>query len=165
LLEARRSNSARSEPKLKMAARATTRPEKKEPVPVATPVPAPVVAKAPQVNEAQEREQKLSGILSRMQDLLAPAGLTATKAGLAGELYAEAAKLAPSDARVRNAPNQIADAYLKLATTRADAKEYAEADSLIRKGLELSPNNRLLASLQKDIAERQKPKRQTFGGF
>jgi Tfp pilus assembly protein PilF len=116
-------------------------------------------------NSPQDREQQLAGIVSRIQEMLAPASLTATRVGLAAELYAEAAKVSPNDSRVKNAAAQIADAYLKLATARADEKSYREADNLVSKGLELSPNHRLLAALQKDIAERQKPKRQTFGGF
>ncbi len=137
-------------------------PRRPEPIAAARP-PAPVVA--PRIDETQEREQKLAGIFARMQELLATGGITATRAGLATELYAEATKLAPSDARVRNTANQIADAYLKLATVRADAKDYSEADNLIRKGLDLVPNHRLLAGLQKDVAERQKAKPRTFGTF
>jgi serine/threonine protein kinase len=127
-----------------------------------TPPPAPASVAS---NSPQDREQQLAGIVSRIQEMLAPASLTATRVGLAAELYAEAAKVSPNDSRVKNAAAQIADAYLKLATARADEKSYREADNLVSKGLELSPNHRLLAALQKDIAERQKPKRQTFGGF
>ena len=131
---------------------------------VASIAPAPAPAPKP-ADPALEREQRLSNYISRINEMLAPGGLTSTRAGLAGELYAEAAKLSPSDARVKHAATQVADAYLKLATVRADNKDYSDADGLVRKGLELVPGHRLLTSLQKEIADRQKPKRQTFGGF
>ncbi len=152
--ESARVTETKKEPDVKPAAKAE--PPKK----VAQAAPAPKPA-----DPGQEREQRLNGLIGRINEMLAPAALTATRASLAGELYAEAAKLSPSDARVKNASSKIADAYLKLATARADTKDYSEADGLIRKGLELSPGNRLLTALQKDISERQKPKRQTFGGF
>jgi len=152
-----------------VAAKSAPAAKKKSPKPAPAPVviaptPPPVVV-APRVNEAQERERMLINIFARMQALLSPGSLTATRAVLATELYAEATKLAPSDARVRNAPDQIADAYLKLATLRADSKDYPEADKLIRKGLDLVPNHRMLVGLQKDIAERQKTKPRSFGTF
>lgn len=152
---------AKKEPDLPKPAAKKAEPPKK----VASAAPPPVTPTAKPVDPSQEREQKLSGLIGRINEMLAPAGLTATRANLAGELYAEAAKLSPNDARVKNASSQIADAYLKLATARADEKNYREADNLVSKGLELAPNHRLLTALQKDIAERQKPKRQTFGGF
>jgi hypothetical protein len=131
---------------------------------VASIAPAPAPTPKP-ADPALEREQRLSSFISRINEMIAPAGLTSTRAGLAGELYAEAAKLSPNDARVKNAATQIADAYLKLATARADSKDYSDADGLVRKGLEFAPGHRLLTALQKDITDRQKPKRQTFGGF
>ena len=127
--------------------------------------PAPIQAPGPAVNSAQEHEQQLTKLASRIQELLAPDSLTATRTGLASELYAEAAKISPNDSRVKTASAQIGEAYLRLATTRADEKNYREADDLINKGLEFSPNNRQLTALQKDVAERQKPKHQSFGGF
>jgi len=140
-------------------------PRKPVPAPmVVTPTPPPVAA-APRLNEIQERDQKLVNIFTRMQALLSPGGLTAIRATLATELYAEATKLAPSDVRVRNAPGQIADAYLKLATLRADSNDYPEAEKLIRKGLNLVPDHRMLVGLQKDIAARQKIKPRNFGTF
>jgi len=147
-------STAKKEPDRNPAAKA------EPPKTVASAAPAPRTA-----DSAQDREQRLGSLISRINEMLAPSGLTSTRAGLAGELYAEAAKLSPNDARVKNAANQIADAFLKLATARADEKSYREADNLVSKGLELAPGHRLLTALQKDITERQKPKRQTFGGF
>jgi serine/threonine protein kinase/tetratricopeptide (TPR) repeat protein len=162
-----RSTVAAAKPEIRPAARPARKPEPPPAKPARLPAEAskPVVAAAPRVSEAQEREQRLSAHIARIKELIAPGGLTTTRAGLATEIYAEAAKLSPNDPRVLNISNQIADAYLKLATSRADDKDYKEAEHLIRKGLELVPNHRLLASLQKDIAARQKTKHQTFGGF
>jgi serine/threonine-protein kinase PpkA len=130
------------------------------PLQASVPAPAPVVSSKP-----QDREQQLAVIVSRIQEMLAPASLTATRAGLATELYAEAAKISPNDSRVKGAAAQIADAFLQLATARADARDYPEAESLIRRGLEFVPRHRLLASLQKDVTERQRNKPRTFGTF
>ena len=48
---------------------------------------------------------------------------------------------------------------------KAEEKDYKEAETLIRHGLEQRPDHRQLQALQKDVAEKQKPKRQTFGSF
>jgi len=128
--------------------------------------PAPVASvPAPAMNEAQQREQRVASLMQRMQELLTPASLTTIKTGLALDLYHEAAKLAPDDARVRNAPNQIASAFFRLASKRAANKEYAEAEPLIRRGLELVPNHGALTSLQQEITDRQKTSRPAFGTF
>lgn len=163
-------NEARS----KIAAKTTTRKEAERkpavtaqtqsPAVVAA-APAPIPAASPALNSAQEHEQQLAKLASRIQEMLAPESLTATRAVLASELYAEAAKISPNDARVKSASAQIGEAYLRLATARSDEQNYREADNLINKGLEFSPNNRQLTALQKEVAERQKPKQRTFGGF
>jgi tetratricopeptide (TPR) repeat protein len=141
-------------------------PEKPRPA-AEPPRPAVKVASAEEIRarEAQEREQRLQGALARLQELLAPGSLSAARVGLAEEMLIEATRLAPNDARVKSAPAQIAEAYLRMATTKAEQKEYKEAESLVRKGLEQKSDYRPLLALQKDIAERQKPKRQTFGSF
>ncbi len=115
--------------------------------------------------ESREREQKLEGLLTRFQELVAPGSFSATRAGRAQDLVGEATRLAPDDRRVRALPDRLADAYLKLATIKAEEKNYQESDMLIRRGLELRPDHRQLQALQKDVAEKQKPKRQTFGTF
>jgi len=115
--------------------------------------------------EAREYEQRLAGIYTRLQELIAPGNLSATRLGLAQELLAEAIKLAPNDARANNSADQIADGYLRLATIQVEKKEYKEAQGLVRRGLGLKPDHRLLLSLEKDVAEKQKPKRQSFGTF
>jgi len=71
----------------------------------------------PQNNKARNTRSMTKG------RSVSPSGLTSTRAGLASELYAEAAKLSPNDSRVKNAATQIADAFLKLATVRADEKK------------------------------------------
>jgi tetratricopeptide (TPR) repeat protein len=115
--------------------------------------------------ETREREQQLQALLSRFQELVMPASLSATRAGLAQDLLAEATRLAPNDSRVHALPGQLADAYLKLATTKAAEKEYQEAETLIRRGLELSPAHPQLQALRKDIADKKSAKRPTFGSF
>jgi len=115
--------------------------------------------------KSREREQKLEGLLTRFQELVAPGSFSATRAGRAQDLVGEATRLAPDDRRVRALPDRLADAYLKLATIKAEEKNYQESDMLIRRGLELRPDHRQLQALQKDVAEKQKPKRQTFGTF
>jgi tetratricopeptide (TPR) repeat protein len=115
--------------------------------------------------EAREHEQRLGGLYARLQELIAPGNLSATRLGLARELLAEATKLAPNDTRANSAAGQIADGYLRLATTQVEKKEYKEAEGLVRRGLELKPDHRLLLSLEKDVAGKQKPKRQSFGTF
>jgi len=166
LREARASS---SKPAPARTATRTAPSPKPEPAPAPAKRQAPsktVVASAPaQPSEAQQREQRITTLVGRIKELVAPGNLSATRTGLAADVFQEAARLAPGDPRVLNASNQIADAYLKLATAKVDDKEYKDAEALIRKGLELVPNHRLLASLQKDITDRQKPKRQTFGGF
>ena len=145
----------------------------------AVPKPAPIPAAAAKIdlrkeasesietarlNESREHAQ-LNGIYSRMQELITAESLSATRLGLAAELLAEATKLAPKDARLKGAPLQIADGYLRLATTKTEEKQYQDAEALIRRGLELKSDHRLLLALQKDVTEKQKPRRQTFGGF
>jgi serine/threonine-protein kinase PpkA len=158
---------ARAKKPVLASAKPPVAPASAKPPVTAAPAPTPVVAApAPAaVNEAQQREQRLTSLMQRMQELLSPASLTTIKAGLALDLYHEAAKLAPDDARVRNAPNQIADAYFRLAAKRAAKKEYAEAEPLIRRGLELAPNHGALTSLQQEITDRQKTSRPAFGTF
>lgn len=126
-----------------------------------------VIARAedPRERELREREQKVQGLLTRFQELVAPGSFSAARAGRAQDLVDEATRLAPDDSRVRALPGRLADAYLDLATIKADEKNYQESDTLIRRGLELKPDHRQLLALQKDIAEKQKPKRQTFGSF
>lgn len=119
----------------------------------------------PVVRQNREREKKLQGLLTRFQDLVAPNAVSATRAGLAREVVVEATRLAPDDGRVRTLPNQLADAYLKLATAKVEEKEYQEANALIERGLELRPDHRMLLSLQKDVSEKTTKKRQTFGSF
>lgn len=121
-------------------------------------------AEKTRLHESREHAQ-LDGIYSRMQELISSERLSATRLGLAAELLAEATKLAPKDARLKSAPIQIADGYLRLATTKADEKQYQDAEALIRRGLELIPDHRLLLALQKDVTEKQKPRHQSFGGF
>ena len=116
------------------------------------------------LSESREHEQ-LDSIYSRMQELFSSENLSATRLGLATELLAEATKLSPKDARLNGAPIQIADGYLRLATTKAEEKKYQDAEALIRRGLELKSDHRLLLALQKEVTEKQKPRRQTFGGF
>jgi hypothetical protein len=113
----------------------------------------------------REREQKVQDLLSRFRELVAPGSISATRAGRAQDVLDEAKRLAPDDSGVRALPGRLADAYLELATIKADEKNYQESDTLIRRGLELKPDHRQLQALQKDIAEKQKPKRRTFGSF
>lgn len=115
--------------------------------------------------EAAEREAKLQSLLARFHDLVAPNTLTVARAAAAQDLLTEAARLAPEDARVRALPGALADAYLKLATAKTDAKEYAEARELIQRGLSLRPDHSQLQALQKDITERVARRHQTFGSF
>lgn len=114
---------------------------------------------------ARDQEQRLQGFYARIEEMLSAPNLTPTRLGLASELLAEALKLAPGDSRARAATSQIADGYLRLATAQVEKKEYKEAEGLVRRGLELKPDHRLLLSLEKDVAEKLKPKRQTFGTF
>lgn len=163
---------ALSEIRQKQSAKAenVTKPATPKPAPVAVAKvepPRPAIAsieKAPPMPEARDHAQ-LDGIYARMQELISQENLSATRLGLATELLAEATKLAPKDARLKSAPNQIADGYLRLATSKVDAKQYQDAEALIRRGLELRPDHGLLLALQKDVAEKQKPRRQTFGSF
>ena len=157
------------------SARAERKAETAKPVPAAPIRPAPVITEAPKqsvasvedtrAREGREREHKLQGVLARFHDLVAPASLSATRAELAHELLAEATRLAPDDNRVRALPTQLADAYLKLATTKVETKAYQDAEALIRRGLESRPDHRQLQNLQKEVAERKNPKRQVFGSF
>jgi hypothetical protein len=166
LSEARAKAAAPATPPKKVAQpKPAPRPEPQPPAPAA-PAPVPVASvDTAKAREQEAREQRLNSLLARQQELLSPAGLTDTRLGLAEELHAEASRLAPDDARVKAAPAQIAEAYLRLATRKTEEKEYKEADALVRKGLGHSPNHRQLLALQKDIAERQKSRRQTFGTF
>lgn len=141
------------------------------------PSPTPVVMTKPELvkptesvdqarqRDARDQEQRLQGFYTRIEEMLSAPNLTPTRLGLASELLAEALKLAPGDARARTATSQITDGYLRLATAQVEKKEYKEAEGLVRRGLELKPDHRLLLTLEKDIAEKQKPKRQTFGTF
>ena len=163
LSEMRQKQSPKSEAASKPAAKPAPTPT----VTAKTEPPRAAVENAEQARqrEAREHEQRLSGLYTRLQELIAPGNLSATRLGLARELLAEATKLAPSDARANSAAGQIADGYLRLATTQVEKKEYKEAEGLVRRGLELKPDHRLLLSLEKDVAEKQKPKRQSFGTF
>ena len=149
----------------KQPVKAELAPKSAPPMKSETPKATVANAETARQHETRDREQRLNGFIARIQELLSPASLSLTRLGLAQELLAEAAKLAPNDARVRDAPGQITDGYLRLAATRVEAKEYKEAETIIRRGLEIKPDHRLLLSLQKDVAEKQKPKRQSFGGF
>jgi hypothetical protein len=66
---------------------------------------------------------------------------------------------------VRALPGQLADAYLRLAATKAEEKEYQEAGTLIQHGLELKPDHQQLLALQNDITEKKNRNRPTFGTF
>lgn len=127
----------------------------------------PIIASAEeaQARETRARARKLEALLSRSQDLLAAGSLSATRAELAQDAMREAMRLAPDDERVRALPDRIADAYLELATTQVEEKSYAEAETLIRRGLELNPHHRQLRGLQKEVAEKKIPKRPPFGSF
>ncbi|MFL6624665.1 MAG: protein kinase domain-containing protein [Sulfurifustis sp.] len=129
-----------------------------------TTAPAPVQATA-NADDTRAREQKLQSLLARFQDLVAPASLSATRAGLAQDLMAEALRLAPDDRRVRALPDQLAGAYLTLAAGKVDEKDYPDAEALVRRGLELRPDDRKLQALQKEIADKKSRKTQTFGSF
>lgn len=137
------------------------------PRPAVTEAPPPIIASAEeaQARETRARAQKLETLLPRFQDLLSSGSLSATRAGLAQDLMGEAMRLAPDDERVRALPDRIADAYFRLAATTVEEKSYAEAETLIRRGLELNPNHRQLRGLQKEVAEKKTPKRQPFGSF
>jgi serine/threonine-protein kinase PpkA len=138
-----------------------------EPTRAAVETPKTVVASAEDTaaRDARTREQRLQGLLSRFQDMTAPDTLTATRAGLAQDLLGQATRLAPDDPRVQALPSRLADAYVKLALVEVDDKKYAEAETLIDQGLEVSPNHRQLQKLRKDVAEKKSSKRQTFGSF
>jgi len=127
--------------------------------------PAPVVTAAPVNSQAQEQEQQLAKLSTRIQELLTPDNLTASRVGIAGEIYNDAVKISPNDTRVKAASVKIVEACFQLATTKANEKKYREADDLINRGLELAPNNRQLTALQKDVVDRQKTKVKSFGGF
>jgi len=124
-----------------------------------------LVATAPVNSQAQEHEQQLAKLSTRIQELLIPDSLTPSRVGIASEIYNDAVKISPNDARVKAAATKIVEAYLQLATTKANEKKYREADDLINRGLELAPNNRQLSTLQKDVVDRQKTKVKSFGGF
>ncbi|MBI3899851.1 MAG: protein kinase [Gammaproteobacteria bacterium] len=138
-------------------------------LPVAKEAPKPMVASVEdlQAKERREREYRLQGLVSRFHDLLTPSSLSATRAGLAQELLGEAMRMAPNDERVRVLTGQLADAYLKLAIGKVEQREYPDAETLIGRGLELSPDHRALSKLQKEVSEQKKKsaKRQTFGSF
>jgi hypothetical protein len=124
-----------------------------------------VTNNTPSANAAQRLEQRLSSLLARIRALVAPGGLTSTRADLAAELYVEATKLAPSDGRVRGAPTQIADAYLTLARARAATQDHSGAQDLVRRGLDVLPGYPPLTTLQRDLAERQRTHPQTSNSF
>lgn len=155
----------RPEIKPTVAARSTpTSPPRATP-PTVAPIQTAVSTDDTRVRDSREREQKLQSLLARFQDLVTPAALSATRAGLAQELMAEALRLAPDDRRVRTLPDQLATAYLTLAAGKVDEKDYPEADALVRRGLELRPDDRKLLTLQKEITEKKNRKVQTFGSF
>jgi len=127
--------------------------------------PAAVITAAPVNTQAQEQEQQLAKLSTRIQELLSPDSLTASRVGIASEIYNDAVKISPNDARVKAASGKIIEAYIRLATTKANEKKYREAEDFISRGLELAPGNRQLTALQKDVADRQKTKVKSFGGF
>ena len=145
----------------------TPPPEPARPPRAATVAPARTVAvvEDPRESERREREQKIQALLTRFRDLTAPVSLSAARAALAQDLINEASRLAPDDNRVRGLPVELADAYLKLATTKVEAKEYKEASVLIQRGLALRPDHQRLQALQTEVTERTSKKRQTFGSF
>ncbi len=145
----------------------TPPPEPARPPRAATVAPARTVAvvEDPRESERREREQKIQALLTRFRDLTAPVSLSAARAALAQDLINEASRLAPDDNRVRGLPAELADAYLKLATTKVEAKEYKEASVLIQRGLALRPDHQRLQALQTEVTERTSKKRQTFGSF
>lgn len=117
--------------------------------------------------ERKAREEQLNGLLNKARDYLSPNGLTPTRVALAYDLYREAMKLAPTDNRGSQGLQRVADAYLNIATARADARQYEEASGLVQKGLEINPGHSQLLALQRNINEQKnarKPQR-TFGGF
>ena len=147
------------------AAERPRRPERPEAKPTQTAKPVTPPA-APRVDPAREQKNQLNQLFSRLDELLAPGSVTATRLRLAQELLVDANRQAPGDPRTKRAPGRLAEAYLHLATARAEAKEYKDAENLIRQGLDLQPNHRSLLALQKDVAEKQKPAtRPTFGTF
>ena len=117
--------------------------------------------------DRRAREEQLNGLLNKARDYLGPNGLTPTRIALAYDLYREAMKLAPNDNRGSQGLQRVADAYLSMATARAEAKQYDEASSLIQKGLEINPSHNQLLALQKNINEQKNAKKpqRTFGGF
>jgi tRNA A-37 threonylcarbamoyl transferase component Bud32/tetratricopeptide (TPR) repeat protein len=159
-----------------LAAAAARAAPKRQTTPRSPPVAAPRAApKVPSQNvaivedtrarEAAEREKKLKSLLARFHDLVAPSTLTAARAALAKDLLTQVTRLAPEDARVRALPGMLADAYLKLATTKTEDKEYAEAGELIKRGLALQPDHRQLQELKESVAEQVARRHQTFGSF
>jgi len=120
-----------------------------------------------QASERKAREEQLNGLLNKARDYLNPNGLTPTRVALAYDLYREAMKLAPTDNRGAQGLQRVADAYLNIATSRADARQYDEASGLVQKGLEINPGHGQLLALQKNINEQKNAKKpqRTFGGF
>jgi len=113
------------------------------------------------------REEQLNGLLAKARDYLSPNGLTPTRIALAYDLYREAMRVAPNDGRGSQGLQRVADAYLSVAASRVDAKQFDEASGLVQKGLDINPNHGQLLALQRNINEQKNAKKpqRTFGGF
>lgn len=113
------------------------------------------------------RQQKLSSLLSKADDLLSPYRLTPDRIRQARKLFKQAARIDARDSRVAGGDRRVADAYLRLASELSDRKNYSEAITLVDEGLKVAPRHARLADLKAYIdRQNAKPaKRRTFGGF
>jgi len=114
----------------------------------------------------RQQARKVDNLLQQANNYLNPEELTETRIILAQDLYREAFKLAPGNTAARGGPENIADAYLRMATTQFNKNNYSGAEKLIASGLAIKPKHRGLLSLNEKVKEKQsEPKRRTFGGF
>jgi tetratricopeptide (TPR) repeat protein len=113
------------------------------------------------------RQNKLSSLLNKADDLLSPYRLTPERIRQAHKLFGQARRIDSRDRRVADSDRRVADAYLRLASEQSDRKNYADAKTLVAEGLKIAPRHAQLNDLKAYInRQNAKPaKRRTFGGF
>lgn len=118
------------------------------------------------LEKEKKQAKKIFNLIAQAKQYLSPAELTSTRISIARDLYREAIKIAPGNAGAVQGSENVANAYLAIATAQFENENYTEAEKLIASGLTTKPGHSGLLSLQKQLKEKQAtPKRRTFGGF
>jgi len=102
--------------------------------------------------KAQRTEKEIQALVDRGDHQLSQLMLTYPKGKNAYETYSEILEIKPDDKRALGGLQQVADKYLAMAEYYLAQNRYKRSYTLIRKGLEITPQDKELNDLEGKVA-------------